>query len=200
MIVRLARTLERDADKAANIRWECGWKYCVAFDDPGVAIGRLLADARSIDERNAHPASGEVQRYRCADNAGAQNHCICACHVQPPGQLDRYIWIAGAKSAIKGVHGRSFPSMKLMGALAAALSLVGRHGTLVAAASVFVGLAIPQLAAASKPYLGEAIVVILTLAFLRVDPDELFHHFTRPGLTAAATIWAMLAVPTVLGL
>jgi BASS family bile acid:Na+ symporter len=90
--------------------------------------------------------------------------------------------------------------MKLMGALAAALSLVGRHGTLVAAASVFVGLAIPQLAAACKPYLGEAIVVILTLAFLRVDPDELFHHFTRPGLTAAATIWAMLAVPTVLGL
>ena len=62
------------------------------------------------------------------------------------------------------------------------------------------GLAIPQLAAASKPYLGEAIVVILTLAFLRVDPDELFHHFTRPGLTAAATIWAMLVVPTVLGL
>ena len=89
--------------------------------------------------------------------------------------------------------------MKLFDALGVALSLVGRHGTLVAAASVFVGLAIPELAAACKPYLGETIVVLLMLAFLRVDPDELFHHFTRPGLIAAATIWAMLLVPAVLG-
>src|SRR5437868_2182335 len=87
---------------------------------------------------------------------------------------------------------RRFPSMKLFGALAAALSLVGRHGTLVAAASVFVGLAVPELAAACKPYLGEAIVFMLALAFLRVDPDELFRHFTRPGLIAAATVWAIL--------
>ena len=90
--------------------------------------------------------------------------------------------------------------MKLLGALAAALSLVGRHGTLVVAASIFVGLAIPGLAAACKPYLGEAIVVLLMLAFLRVDPDELFRHFTRPGLIAAATVWAMVVVPVVLGI
>jgi BASS family bile acid:Na+ symporter len=90
--------------------------------------------------------------------------------------------------------------MKLFGALAAALSLVGRHGTLVAAASVFVGLAVPDLAAACKPYLGEAIVFMLAVAFLRVDPDELFLHFTRPGMIAAATVWAMLLVPIVLGI
>jgi hypothetical protein len=90
--------------------------------------------------------------------------------------------------------------MKLAGALAAALSLVGRHGTLVAAASIFVGLAVPGLAAVCKPYLGEAIVVMLTLAFLRVDPGELLRHFTRPGLIAAATVWAMLVVPVILGL
>ena len=90
--------------------------------------------------------------------------------------------------------------MKLLGVPAAALSLAGRHGTLVAAASVFVGLAIPALAAACKPYLAQAIVVMLTLAFLRVDPNELFHHFTRPGLVALATLWAMLLVPTVLGI
>ena len=90
--------------------------------------------------------------------------------------------------------------MKLVGALAAALTLVGRHGTLVAAASIFVGLAVPGLAAAFKPYLGEAIIAMLTLAFLRVDPAELRHHFTRPGLIAAATVWAMLVVPAVLGI
>jgi len=90
--------------------------------------------------------------------------------------------------------------MKLAGALAAALSLVGRHGTLVAAASIFVGLSVPGFAAICKPYLGEAIVVMLTLAFLRVDPNQLLRHFTRPGLIAAATAWAMLAVPVALGL
>ena len=82
---------------------------------------------------------------------------------------------------------------------AAALSFIGRHGTVFAAASIFVGLAAPPLAAAVKPFLGEAIVAMLTLAFLRVDPDELRHHFTRPGLIAAATLWVMLIVPVALG-
>jgi len=98
------------------------------------------------------------------------------------------------------VSGRSFPSMKLLGALAAALSLAGRHGTLLTAASIFVGLAVPGLPVAFKPYLGEAIVFLLMLAFLRVDPDKLFRHLTRPRLIAAATIWTMLLVPAVLGL
>ena len=90
--------------------------------------------------------------------------------------------------------------MKLLGALAAVLTHVGRHGTLVAAASIFVGLAVPDLAAAFKPYLGEAIIAMLMLAFLRVDPVELRYHFTRPRLIAAATVWAMLIVPAVLGM
>ena len=64
---------------------------------------------------------------------------------------------------------------------AAALSVISRKGTLVVAASIVVGLAVPPLAAAIKPYLGEAIVLMLTLAFLRVDPVELRHHFTRPA-------------------
>ena len=89
--------------------------------------------------------------------------------------------------------------MNLLALPAAALSFIGRHGTVFAAASVFVGLAVPPLAAAVKPYLGEAIVAMLTLAFLRVDPAELRHHFTRPGLIAAATVWVMLIVPVALG-
>jgi hypothetical protein len=58
---------------------------------------------------------------------------------------------------------------------------------------------VPALAAAFKPYLGEAIIVMLTLAFLRVDPVELLKHLTRPGLIAAATLWLMLVVPAMLG-
>ena len=82
---------------------------------------------------------------------------------------------------------------------AALLSLAGRHGTLLAAASIFIGLAVPPLSAAFKPYLGEAIIVMLTLAFLRVDPAELRRHITRPGLVAASTIWVMIVTPAVLG-
>lgn len=89
--------------------------------------------------------------------------------------------------------------MKWLAPLAAALSFIGRHGTLFAAGSIFVGLAAPPLAAAFKPYLGPAILVMLTLAFLRVDPAELRRHWTRPGLTAAAVAWSMLVVPAVLG-
>jgi hypothetical protein len=80
------------------------------------------------------------------------------------------------------------------------ISLIGRHGTLVVAASLFVGLFVPGLAAASKSLLGPAIVVMLTLAFLRVDPTELRHHWTQPGLIAAATVWVMLVLPAALGL
>jgi BASS family bile acid:Na+ symporter len=82
---------------------------------------------------------------------------------------------------------------------AAALALAGRHGTLVAAASIFTGLSVPPLSKAFKPYLGEAIIVMLTLAFLRVNPKELWAHWTRPGLIAAATVWVMLVVPLILG-
>ena len=82
---------------------------------------------------------------------------------------------------------------------AAALALAGRHGTLVAAASIFIGLSVPPLSKAFKPHLGEAIIVMLTLAFLRVNPKELWAHWTRPGLIAAATVWVMLVVPLILG-
>jgi hypothetical protein len=89
--------------------------------------------------------------------------------------------------------------MKIFDVPAAGLAFVGRHGTLIAAASIFVGLLVPPLAAAFKPYLGAAIVVMLMLAFLRVDPAELRSHVTRPGLITAATLWLMLVTPAVLG-
>lgn len=86
-----------------------------------------------------------------------------------------------------------------MKALAAALSLVGRHGTLLAAASIFIGLALPDLAALLKPALGPVIVVMLGLAFLRVDQAALRRYFARPGLIAAATVWLMLVAPALIG-
>ena len=68
------------------------------------------------------------------------------------------------------------------------------------ALSVFVGIALPAACGwVFKHVFVEALLVLLALAFLRVDPAELRRHLTRPGLIAAATIWTMLIVPAVLG-
>ena len=90
--------------------------------------------------------------------------------------------------------------MRALALPAAALMLLGRHGTLIAAGSIFVGLAVPPLAAACKPYLGEVIVVMIVLSFLRVDPAELRRHWTRPGLILATNVWILLVLPVLLGL
>jgi BASS family bile acid:Na+ symporter len=110
-----------------------------------------------------------------------------------------FIWIIKSEGAIKATHAPEFSAMQWMRLPAAALALAGRHGTLVAAASIFIGLFVPPLSKAFKPYLGETIIVMLTLAFLRVDPAELRKHWTRPGLIAAASVWVMLVVPLILG-
>jgi BASS family bile acid:Na+ symporter len=89
--------------------------------------------------------------------------------------------------------------LKLFKAPAALLAWVGRKGTLVVAASIFVGLGVPGLAALVRPWLSEALVAMLILAFLRVDPDELRRFFTQPALIAAATAWIMLVTPALLG-
>jgi BASS family bile acid:Na+ symporter len=83
---------------------------------------------------------------------------------------------------------------------AAALAWIGRKGTLVVAASLFVGLAVPGLPALCRPFLGEAIVLMLSLAFLRVDPVDLRRHVTQPRLIAAATLWVMLVAPALVGM
>lgn len=83
---------------------------------------------------------------------------------------------------------------------AAALAWLGRQGTRAVAISVFLGLALPQLAASFKPFVPETIFALLVLAFLRVDPRELRGYFTRPGLVALSTLWIMVIAPAVLGL
>lgn len=89
--------------------------------------------------------------------------------------------------------------MSVLDAAAAALGWLGRQGTRAIAASIFLGLAVPPLAAFFKPYVPEAIFVMLVLAFLRVDPKRLRSHVSQPGLVIAATAWMMLVTPAVMG-
>ena len=87
-----------------------------------------------------------------------------------------------------------------LAALAAALSWLGRQGTRAVAASIFVGIMTPPLAALFKPVFPFALFVLLCLAFLRVDPAEVHAHFSRPWIVGAASAWMMLATPLLIGL
>jgi BASS family bile acid:Na+ symporter len=87
-----------------------------------------------------------------------------------------------------------------LAALAAALSWLGRQGTRAVAASIFIGIVLPPLAALFKPGFPIALFALLCLAFLRVDPAEVRAHFSRPLVVAAASAWMMLATPLLTGL
>jgi hypothetical protein len=82
---------------------------------------------------------------------------------------------------------------------AAALVWLGSQGTRAIAALVFIGIAVPPVGELLKPYVTEAIFLLLCLSFLRVDPGTLREYLRRPGLVLAATAWTMLAVPLIFG-
>ena len=80
MIVGLGRSLQRDAQELAEARRKGIGKDRVAFDHPGVAVGRCLAGPASIDERHRHPALGEMQRDRHPDDAGPKHDDVRTRH------------------------------------------------------------------------------------------------------------------------
>jgi hypothetical protein len=77
----------------------------------------------------------------------------------------------------------------------ALLSWLGRQGTRAVAAIVVIGIALPWIGALLKPYVTEAVFVILCIAFLRVDIAQLKSYFRRPVVVLAATAWTSLAIP-----
>jgi hypothetical protein len=77
----------------------------------------------------------------------------------------------------------------------ALLSWIGRQGTRAIAAIVVMGIALPWIGALFKPYVAEAVFVILCIAFLRVDIGELKTYFRRPVVVLAATAWTSVAIP-----
>jgi hypothetical protein len=80
-----------------------------------------------------------------------------------------------------------------------ALVWLGNRGTRAIAALVFIGIAVPPAGELLKPYVTEAIFLLLCASFLRVDLAMLREYLRRPGLVLAATAWTMLAVPLMSG-
>lgn len=81
-----------------------------------------------------------------------------------------------------------------------ALGWLGRQGARTVAASIFVGIALPPLANVSRPYLTEALLVLLCLAFLRVEPKAIGAQAAHPRLVIAAASWITIAVPAAFGM
>lgn len=89
--------------------------------------------------------------------------------------------------------------MPILKGLTAALAWLGRQGTRALAASVFFGLAVPQLAAYVKPYLGHTVFVMLLFSYLRTDPAAFRGYVRSPRLTILAALWVMVALPLLFG-
>jgi hypothetical protein len=79
------------------------------------------------------------------------------------------------------------------------LAWLGRQGTRAIAALVFLGLAVPALGAWLRPFLTEAIFLLLCISFMRVNMTSLRANLRRPGTVIAATAWTTLAVPSIIG-
>ncbi|MDA9431157.1 Na+-dependent transporter [Bradyrhizobium sp. CCBAU 51627] len=80
------------------------------------------------------------------------------------------------------------------------LTWLGRQGTRAVASVVFIAAAVPPLGALLRPYVTEAILVLLCISFMRVDLVALYGHLRRPVLVATATVWTTIAVPLIVGL
>lgn len=81
-----------------------------------------------------------------------------------------------------------------------ALAWLGRQGTRAIAALVFIGIAVPPLGDLLKPFVTEAIFLLLCISFMRVDISALRDYLRRPGVVLAATGWTTLAVPLIFGI
>jgi predicted Na+-dependent transporter len=81
-----------------------------------------------------------------------------------------------------------------------AMAWLGRQGTRAIAALVVFGIALPPLGELLRPYVAEAIFLLLCISFMRVDIAALRDHLRRPGIVLAASAWTMIAVPALIGI
>lgn len=79
-----------------------------------------------------------------------------------------------------------------------ALAFLGRHAPKTYAASIFLGLALPWLAAAFRPLLPFTITLLIALAFARADLGGVRRGFARPLQLSAAFLYSTLAMPVLM--
>lgn len=77
------------------------------------------------------------------------------------------------------------------------LRFLGRHARWALPAGVFVGIALPDLAALLRPLLAYLVIGTLTTALLRLDWTRFAEAARRPALPAWIALWQLVASPLV---
>jgi BASS family bile acid:Na+ symporter len=73
------------------------------------------------------------------------------------------------------------------------LSFIGRYGTQGFAISIFLGIALPQFAAAARPFLAVSIFVFTAMTFARADWPAIRTMLVRPHRLVLALTWLLVA-------
>lgn len=79
------------------------------------------------------------------------------------------------------------------------LAFMGRHGSMGFALSIFLGLALPQLAASLRPLLPVTIFIFVALTFARADFSGIKRALKSPKSLAAVFLWMTLMPPVLVG-
>lgn len=80
------------------------------------------------------------------------------------------------------------------------LAWIGRQRARGLVAVVLIGVAVPPLGTVLRPYLTEAVIGLLCIAFMRIDLDSFRSHVRRPGTVVAATLWTSCVMPLLFAL
>ena len=83
--------------------------------------------------------------------------------------------------------------------IAALLSWLGRQGPRAVAALIVIAIAVPAVGALLKPFVTEAVFLLLCVAFVLVDGAAFRSYLRRPTIVLAGTAWTSLAIPALLG-
>src|SRR5262245_15259050 len=116
---------------------------------------------------------------------------VCGCYHYPSGMIT--------------VHGIPFWRKRITVALLNGLALpvhglawLGRQGTRAIGVLVLAGIVVPPIGNVLKPFVTEAIFLLLCISFMRVDIVALREHLRRPVIILAVTGWTTLGVPLII--
>lgn len=76
-----------------------------------------------------------------------------------------------------------------------ALAWIGNRGTLILAASIVAGLAIPQLSAFTRTVFQPVVFVMLVGGLVRFDMDDLISCLKRPAALISGLAWMLVITP-----
>jgi len=82
---------------------------------------------------------------------------------------------------------------------AAVLAWLGRQGTRAVAALIVLSIAMPWIGHLLKPFVTEAVFLLLCVAFVLVDAAALRIYLRRPTIVLAATAWTSVVIPILFG-